>query len=523
MTKLVVPILVHDLNGALADAESARAAGADLVELRIDTFTDDPGAVTELVSRCPLPCLVTCRHADEGGGFDGDDSDRITALEHAGLAVPPPAYIDLELASYRKSANLRQKVHLVVRHDSQPPSRPVETRLILSTHDFETRPADLTRRVSEMAQHDACRVIKAAWHARSLRDNLEAFELIATSPKPTVALAMGEFGLMSRVLAKKFNALLTFARLDDGAGTAPGQPSIRDMKSLYRWDRLGPTTKVFGVIGHPVGHSLSPALHNAAFDATGYDGVYLPMPVAPGYEPFKATVLAMLDDPRLDLAGLSVTLPHKENLLRLVEEQGGEIEPLTARIGAANTLVIRKDRSLYACNTDYAAARDAVCDSLKITAEKLAGVEVAVLGAGGVSRALVAAFTDAGASVTVYNRTVERAEELAQAFGAESAPLDRITQSKAQVYINGTSLGMHPKTEGCPIPEIESFAGFGPGAVVFDTIYNPQQTRLLSAAQKAGCATVTGLDMFLRQGAAQFTHWTQLDAPLQAMREVLER
>ena len=263
MTHLAVPLFVNDLESALAAAARAAEFGADLVEYRLDTFTD-PEAVGELVARSPLPCLVTCRPAWEGGEYDGDESDRISLLEHAGLGDRgiTPAYLDVELKAYQSSANLRQKVGLVVDHPDQPRAE-VNTGLILSSHDFQTMPTDLDRRVMAMAQAPACRVIKVAWRARSLRDNLEAFEILRRRLKPTIALCMGEAGLPSRVLAKKFGALLTFAALDHGEATAPGQPTIHQLKNLYRWDALTPETRVYGVIGYPVGHSISPAFHNA--------------------------------------------------------------------------------------------------------------------------------------------------------------------------------------------------------------------------------------------------------------------
>ncbi|MEM1212142.1 MAG: shikimate dehydrogenase [Planctomycetota bacterium] len=514
MTKLAVPIWVHDAEGAMDDCEAAKSAGADLVELRIDSATDDVEGLVGLVEACPLPCLVTCRPVWEGGAYDGDDQERIAVLERLCLASPGPAYVDVELLAYQRSANLRQKVGLVVDHADQ--SKRGLPGLILSSHDFETRPSDLTRRVAAIAEQERCRVVKVAWSARSVRDNLEALELIRDQHKPTIALCMGEAGLMSRVLAKKAGALLTFARLDDGSGTAPGQPTLAELKGLYRWDKLKATTRVYGVIGWPVGHSKSPQLHNAGFEAVGYDGLYLPMPVAPAYEAFKATAAEFVDTPWLDFRGASVTIPHKENLLRFVAERGGEIEALTQKIGAANTLTVRDDGSLYASNTDYAAALDAVADALSTDRAGLAGLRVLVLGAGGAARAIVAGFADCGCAVTVVNRTAEKAEALAEAFGAQAGAMGEAGGMEADVVINCTPLGMHPEVNACSLPEDASV--LLPGVVVFDTIYNPVETVLLRRAKAAGCATVSGVEMFVRQGAAQFEGWTGQSAPLEVLR-----
>jgi 3-dehydroquinate dehydratase / shikimate dehydrogenase len=526
MTQLTAAITVRNLEQALSAAARAAELGADLVEFRIDTFTDDPHAITELVQRSALPCIITCRPTWEGGAYDGDEQTRISLLEHAGLGPRKPVYIDLELLAWRKSANLRQKISLVVDDPDRP--RQTDTGLVLSSHDFSGRPSDLLRKVRDMADAPLCRVVKVAWQARSLRDNLEAFELIRQQVKPTIALCMGEYGLASRVLAKKFGALLTFASIDGETGTAPGQPTLSEIKGLYRWDRLDAGTRVFGVIGFPVGHSMSPPVHNAGFDAAGVNGVYLPMPIPPQYEHFKATVSSWLAMPGLHFGGASVTIPHKENLLRFVEERGGEIEPLAERIGAANTLQVREDGSLYACNTDYAAALDAVCDGLKIERAGLEGKRVAVVGAGGAARAVVAGFAHYGALVTVYNRTVQRAEALAEQFGADAAPLADLSTSRADVYINCTPIGMHPQVDASPFdvdqiinhqPQIIN--PFGPGVVVFDTIYNPVRTNLLRAAADAGCATIPGTEMFVRQAAAQFKLWTGKGAPLGVFRDVL--
>lgn len=533
-TMLCVPIMVQGLEQALSQCVQAAEQGADLVEFRIDSFTSEPDGVRLLVERAVLPCIVTCRLASEGGEYDGDEQTRISVLEHACLGARQPAYLDVELAAYQSSANLRQKIHLVVDNpDHRDRSRRVTTGLILSSHDFIQRPADLDRKVLAMASTPAARVIKVAWLARSLRDNVQAFELIEQRYKPTVALCMGEAGLASRVLARKFGALLTFASLSRERETAPGQPTVDELKKLYRWDAVTRSTRVYGVIGDPVGHSLSPHIHNAGFDATGYDGVYLPMPIPPAYEHFKATVGEWLAHKPLDFRGASVTIPHKANLLRFVQENKGEIEPLALRIGVANTLAVRDDGSLYACNTDYAAALDSVCDRMGVGREQLKNVKVAVLGAGGAARAIVAGFADQGARVQIYNRTVERAQQLADDFGDLSEitahPLDAAADSDANILINCTSIGMHPHVDASPLPA--AMPAFLPGAgaalpgagVVFDTIYNPRKTLLLKQAERAGCMTIAGTEMFVRQGARQFALWTQQPAPLDVFREVLDR
>lgn len=535
MSLICVPITALSTDSALAAAYQAQAAGADLIEFRIDTWADPatgPSAkrkadVATLVQQSPLPVIITCRIAAEGGGHTGSNLDRMPLYEAA--ADAGAAYVDIELAAYLADGAFRTLVDTL----------PITTKLILSTHDFETRPSDLTRRVTDMLAIDRCDVIKAAWTARSLRDNLEAFELIVESAKPAVMLCMGEMGLPSRALAKKAGAAFTFAKLDDDKGTAPGQPTVADLKTLYRWGAQTPQTVVYGVIGMPVGHSMSPPIHNAGFDtisppppeglhASGGGGVYLPMPIADSYESFKATAGAWLDAPTMTFRGASVTIPHKANLLRFVEEQGGEIEPLAATIGAANTLTVDADGNLRASNTDYAAILDSITHVLSCEREELKGQRVAVLGAGGAARAAVAGFASLGAHITIYNRTPGKAEALAEAFAETAATaggsisaqsIEALKESLAQIYINCTPIGMHPKVDASPFdnnqPEL------GAGTVIFDTIYNPIETKLLKQAWHEGCLPIPGTEMFVRQAAVQFEGWTGCSAPLDVFRRVL--
>jgi len=505
-TQLAVAITVESLGQAHAAAARAAEQGADLVEYRVDRFTDDLAAIAQLVEGSPLPCVFTCRPKWEGGAFEGADAARLPVFEAALNSTRPPTYVDIELKS-----SLRDQFDLA------------GPGLILSSHDFAGRPRDLYQRIEAMAADNRCRIVKVAWRARSLRDNLEAFEIIAQRTKPTIALCMDELGLPSRVLAKKFGALLTFAALDNQTGTAPGQPTVADLKNLYRWDAINSQTKVFGVIGYPIAHSMSPAIHNAAFTETGYDGIYLPMPIPPEYEHFKATVASWLAMDELHFSGTSVTIPHKQNLLRFVREAGGDIDPLAERIGAANTLTRRPDGSLLATNTDCPAALDAVCVSLGVTRDELKGKRVAVIGAGGTARAMVAGFAACGSTIVIHNRTIEKAQTLAAEFNNDDAkvvpaPLDKLCDSCCQIFVNCTSVGMHPNVDATPVPAAPNW---GPDTVVFDTIYNPLETRLLREAKAAGCRTISGIEMFTRQAAMQFTQWTGLDAPIALFHDVV--
>ena len=516
MTLLCVPIFISDAATASRDIALAAEAGADLIELRIDRLGASFGMpeVIDLLKRSTRPCVVTSRAGWEGGECELPESERLQHL--SGLEdVAHAAYVDIELKAFHAYPRARGESDRV-------------SRRILSAHDFKGRPDRLYSVVEEMSALPA-EVNKVAWMARSIRDNLEAFELLQHRQKPTIALCMGEAGLISRVLAKKFGAFLTFASLRDESATAPGQVTIHDMKRLYRWDAIGPSTKVYGVVASPVAHSMSPAVHNAAFGETGYDGVYLPLLVNPGYESFKAFMESFVPFEGLDLSGLSVTLPHKENALKYLREKGAEVEPLAQRIGAVNTIAMdRSDRRLplRGFNTDYAAILDSITAKMGISRDGLAELRVAVIGAGGTGRTAVAALAHYGATVVVYNRTREKADALAEEFNGKvgkvvAANVEKLCDSCCHVFINTTSVGMHPNVEELPLGERPP--EFTAETVVFDTVYNPMKTKFLQQAEAAGAKTIGGVEMFVRQAAAQFETWTGTKAPADVMRRVVEQ
>ena len=519
MTHLCVAIFVQDIAAAKRDIALAAEAGADMVELRIDALTlADAADLGELIEQAVLPCIVTCRPTWEGGHSELSEDDRATLLGMAG--DEGASYLDIELKAAWRSF-MRAAV------DDEP--REKRPGLIVSTHDFSGRPDRLYNLIADLNASGGD-INKIVWLARTIRDNLEAFELLKTRAKPTIALCMGEAGLISRVLAKKFGGFLTFAALDSGGGTASGQVAVADMKKLYCWDRIGPATKVYGVVGSPIMHSMSPAIHNAAFDEIGHDGIYLPLLVEPGYESFKAFMETFLNFEGLDLSGLSVTIPHKENCLRYLKEKGAEIEPLAESIGTVNTVVVggsdEGKAALRGFNTDYAAILDSITSALGIGRECLADYRVAVIGAGGTGRTAVAALAHYGATVVVYNRTNERAEELAAEFDGRtgkvvSAPLEKLCDTCCQILINTTSVGMYPKVDDSPLGDRPP--KLGPDMLVFDTIYNPMKTKLLQQAEAAGAKTVSGVEMFVCQAVGQFEAWTGKPAPSGIMRQVIER
>jgi 3-dehydroquinate dehydratase/shikimate dehydrogenase len=593
MTYLAVPISAQSMDRAGRQIVDAVSAGAEMLELRTDYLDPlDKDSVTALIAAAKgsipasMPVIVTCRDPGEGGVGNHPEALRIEILLAAVEAGAD--FIDLEYANFLQP-QIGQKIR------SALAGRP-KSRLILSAHDFQGKFADLRRLCREVHQAFPAAVTKLVYTAHHINECFDAFDLLhenSVAPPPSgvkdpsrgrlgyiavadlIVLCMGQAGLISRVLARKLGGFVTFASLDEQAATAPGQLTVGTLKGLYRYDRINAETELFGVIADPVGHSLSPAIHNACFADQGMDRLYLPLLVQGGQAEFDQFLDHVLARPWLDFRGFSVTIPHKHSALKYVHAQGGFVEPLADKIGAANTLIVgpswrgrpalasrghpfgglragsglaRPDGDtttesgvqgqdalatkeqgqdaiatvaapdeLAAYNTDYAGALDAITAGMGIERKDLRNVPVAVVGAGGVSRAIVAGLTDVGASVTIYNRTVERAKELATEFSCQFAALDGLSAMNAKLLINCTSIGMHPNVEATPIP-VEYLK---PDMVVFDTVYNPAETSLLKQAKQNGAKTIDGVAMFVNQAAAQFRLFTGCEGDARLMRKTV--
>ena len=318
---------------------------------------------------------------------------------------------------------------------------------------------------------------------------------------------MGQAGVITRLLAKKLGGFVTFACSDADHATAPGQVTVEELKGLYRWDNIDEKTELFGVIGSPVAHSLSPAIFNACFESQGINALYVPLAVDGAKEEFYAFINGIVSrgggggtGGGLGFGGFSVTIPHKAHALDYVNHAGEFVEPLAENIGAVNTLKIGFGGIVSGYNTDYAGAMDALTGVLGIDRHELHSMKIAVVGAGGVARAVVAGLADVGAHVTVYNRTVSKAAALGDEFSCRHAGLDELGGMDAQVVVNCTSIGMHPDVDDSPVPA----ECFREGMAVFDTVYNPLETKLLREAAAAGAKTVNGAEMFVRQAMAQY-------------------
>ena len=491
MTLLVASVFAETLELVAVASARAFSSGADAVELRLDGYEGESETLAEFLrSRADRTWIVTCRSADEGGHFRGDTMERVSRL--LGVARGTNAYVDFEFADWERSANIRQKVLLAAASASGP-------RLILSYHDFEKRPVDLAQRVARMLQVPHA-VAKIAYSGCTATDSFAALDLMHRHGDRAIAIDMGDGGIWTRVLAKKLGAFATYASLDGLASTAPGQVTLRDMNDRFRWSRIRASSRVFGVIGDPLEHSLSPLLFNQWFAEMNADAVYVPQRVEDGKPIMREFLDAVAARPWLDVGGFSVTIPHKEAAFQMI---GEAVDPLARRIGAVNTIAFGEG-PIRGFNTDCYAASASLASGLGCTPIDLVGTQVDVLGAGGSARAVVEGLMDLGCRVTIYARSRERAVSLVAGRGIEVRPWKNRMDRRGAVLINCTPLGLWPRVDESPIPA----SGLGGCRLVFDLIYNPMETRLLREARSAGCLTLCGLDMFVRQAEMQYELWT---------------
>jgi 3-dehydroquinate dehydratase/shikimate dehydrogenase len=404
------------------------------------------------------------------------------------------AYIDFEFADWKRSADIRQKVKLAAaRPDGSVP------RLILSAHDFSGPPGDLSALTDEIVSSDEAVAAKVAYHTSDICGSFDAVDQMHRHGVRTAAIAMGEDGLWTRVLAKKLGAFASYCASDEVTATAPGQLPLDEMVSRYRWNTINATTKVFGVIGDPIAHSMSPLVFNRWFADVDINAVYLPLRVCHERDCIRRFLDGCLERSWLDIGGFSVTTPHKSSALGWV---GDGADWMARRIGAVNTLTFR-DAEVGGYNTDCYAAVSSVAEALGRSRSDLAGLTIDVLGAGGAARAVLYGFPMFGCEVTVYGRSEDKTRRLAEEFGVRTASWDERAKRRGDVLVNCTNVGMWPHVEDSPMPP-DSLGGC---TLVFDVIYNPLETRLLRDAAAGACKTLDGLDMFVRQAAMQFELW----------------
>ncbi len=479
----------------IAEHQSLAQRGAELVELRLDWLSHLPD-LSRLLKDRPTPVVITCRRGQDKGLWKGDEEARRTILRSAIAASVE--YVDLEEDT---AAHIR---------------RYGPTKRIISHHDFEETPFDLEAIHARLSKLDPD-IIKIVTMAHTPADAIRMLKLVKEAKVPTIGFCMGELGVFSRILCGKFGAPFTYATFNKDRQMAPGQLSFEDMQRIYRFDQIGPDTEIYGVLGDPIAQSMSPLIHNASFKALGMNKVYVPFRV-----PDKQLKSTLEQFKFLGVKGYSVTIPHKEAIVAQTSNYDGPV----AMIGAANTLYKDTDGQWWAANSDYDAALQSMAiggtdesGNVPTPEEFLAGKKVLLLGSGGVARAIGAGVMNCGGALTICNRTHARAAELAKHLGCQQITWENRGAQYADVLINCTPVGMHPDVNVTPFAE----NWFREGMVVFDTIYNPEQTLFLKQAKLRGCKTITGVEMFVRQAAVQFQKFTGQPAPVEIMQRKLRR
>ncbi len=484
LPKVCIALGLPTVEKLLEQADKEVAAGECFLEFRLDYLNRPEAglkAVAAFLEKHPdVSLLVTCRRHQNHGKYNGVIDDQMKILN---AAIDAGAHaIDVEIETAEKTIerleHMRAKAHLIVswhNYEGTPPLEPVLRRMMKV-------PADAYKLVTT---------------AKKPSDASKVLGLQKAHPKvPMILLAMGEVGFPTRVLCNAQGSVYTYAAPNSVEGTAPGQVSARVLRQLYRIDKLTKGAKVYGVVADPVRHSLSPNVHNRAFQAKRIDAVYLPFLVQPTQ---LKDFLGMCEV--LPVQGFSVTIPHKQRILKYLDV----VDPLARRIGAVNT-VWKKAGKWRGTNTDAGAVTKPLGKRIKLNRST-----VLLVGNGGAARGAAFALADAGAKVVITGRNSDRVRAFAKLCGAEAVAKEQLNGRKFDALVHATPIGMWPHTKEC------FFDGALPADVVFDMVYNPLETELLKRAKAQGCGVIQGLEMFLAQAAQQFEIWTGETAPASVM------
>ncbi len=480
LPKVCLALSGDTIDDMLATAESM-ARDNPFLEFRLDYLKQPLAALPKihrfLETHQYVTAIGTCRRADNDGKFKGSLASQLEVLTKANAAGCQ--IVDLELQSA-----LKLKREAIARLRSR-------ARLILSFHDFRaTRNLDETLGKMLKIPADFYKVVSTA---TTLSDNVTMMKFLQTQSDKhaLIGLCMGEQGIISRVLSVRAGSVFTFGAVSADLKTAPGQISAGDLRSIYRIDQVDAATRVYGVAGDPIEHSLSPIIMNTALRRENVNGVYLPLHA----KTLKDLMRCVREIP---LHGLSVTMPYKQSILAHLDNTDAH----TTKIGACNTVVRGQDGKLYGFNTDAAGVVRPLEQRLSIENAK-----VLVLGAGGAARAAVFGLKERGAEIRILNRTAVKAQKLARQAKSRTIKRADLRKIAFDVIINATPVGMG-NTRDCPLKDEEI-----QGRVVFDMVYDPVETHLLQVARAKGIAVIPGVEMFVQQAARQFEIWTGKPAP----------
>jgi len=464
--------------------------GARLVELRLDYINGEVN-VRRLVADRPCPVVISCRRTVDGGKYSGSEDARLLLLRTA--IAEGVEYVDLE----------EDVAALIPRYG--------RTKRIISFHDFRKTPDNLEEIHRRLCGLDPD-IVKISTMANHPHDNWRMLELTRRSQIPMIGICMGDIGLPTRILAGKFGAPFTYATFHHERVLAPGQLSFQQMMEIYHYELIDEATEVYGVIGDPIGQSLSPLIHNVAFRRSNLNKVYIPFRVP------REDLSRFIDEAEaFQLKGLSVTIPHKEEVVRKLTEADGAVQG----IGAANTVIFDGKKRL-GYNTDYRAAMDSLEAALGGREEallRLKGKTALVLGAGGMGRVMVYGLLRRGMNVVVSDAVLRQATLLAQHFECRAVEWAARYSVSPDLLCNCTPVGMHPNVDETPFEKHH----LRPTMIVFDAVYNPENTLLVKEARSRNCTVITGVEMFVRQACRQFELFTKLPGPADLMREMLRR
>ncbi len=473
--------------------EKAEAVVRDnpFIEFRLDYLRKPGTAFTRIKNfleyHPEVLAIGTCRRAVNGGKFRGSLAGQLSLLGRA--ASHGCHLLDLELESA-----LKAKPAEIARLRSQ-------AALVLSFHNFRA-----TRKLAETFQK--MQAIPADFYkivttATCLSDNVEMMKFLEqkTEKHSMVGLCMGEQGIISRVLGVRAGSAFTFAAFSAGEATAPGQIEARTLQDTYRIHLVDAATRVYGVAGDPVAHSLSPAIMNAAFRRESVNAVYLAL-----HARKLSDLLTCVRD--IPIHGLSVTMPYKEEVLKHLDNT----DAVTERIGACNTVIRAQDGNLYGFNTDVAGVIRPLEQRLTI-----AGAKILVLGAGGAARAAVFGLKERQAEVYILNRTASAGKRLARQARAKYVKRLDLKKLQFDAIVNATPVGMGG-SRAALLKEKEIQTRY-----LFEMVYTPVETRLVKMARARGAQIIPGWEMLIHQAARQFEIWTGKPAPVDEIQRVVLR
>ncbi len=484
LPKICIALGFNTVEKLMAHAHAEVESGERFLEFRLDYLPspmEGAMALPKFLRENPeCTVLATCRRHQNHGKFDGSIPEQIRILEAA--VEHGAAAVDLEIESAENATDKLERLRN-------------SCKFIVSYHNFEGTPSiePVYRRMAKIPAY----AYKIVTTARKPSDAQKMLALAKAHPRDKlVILAMGEPGFSTRVLAPAFGSMYTYAAPNAAEGTASGQVSAKMLRHLYRVDKFTKAAKIFGVVADPVRHSISPNVHNRAFQSKRMDAVYLPFLVHGNQ---LKDFFTMAD--ALPLTGASITIPHKQKIIRYLDA----VEPLAKRIGAVNT-IWKKAGKWRGTNTDAEGVTVPLAKRLK-----LANATALIVGNGGAARGAAFALADAGAKVSLVGRNLDRVRALARICNGEPLSREQAAAKMFDVVVHCTPMGMWPHPDEC------FFDDKVPGKLVFDMVYNPRETKLLKMAKAQGAETIDGLAMFLEQAARQFEIFTGETAPRAVM------